>query len=466
MSDDRPIRLNAFDMACVGHQSMGLWRHPDDQGWRYKDLAYWTELARLLERGRFDGLFIADVLGVYDVYAGSGDAAMRNAVQVPVNEPTLAIPAMAAVTEHLGFGVTASISFEHPYPFARRMSTLDHLTGGRIGWNVVTSYLESGARNLGQVAQLTHDNRYDVADEYMDVCYKLWEGSWEDDAVVRDARRGVFTDPAKVHPIEHEGEHFTVPGIHLCEPSAQRTPVIYQAGGSSRGRRFAAEHAEAIFTGAPTTGHLATITGDIRARLREAGRDSRDARIYTMATVIVDETDAKARAKHDELRRLCSDEAALATVSGWMGFDLSSYDLDDPIENVDSNAIHGVVAGFRAAENDGRDWTVRDVARWAGIGGMGPVITGGPATVADELQRWVDEADVDGFNLAYAITPGTFADIVEHLVPELQRRGLHRTAYEPGTLRDKLLGEGPRLAARHRGARMRRTAPPAREVAA
>jgi alkanesulfonate monooxygenase SsuD/methylene tetrahydromethanopterin reductase-like flavin-dependent oxidoreductase (luciferase family) len=182
--------------------------------------------------------------------------------------------------------------------------------------------------------------------------------------------------------------------------------------------------------------------------------------------VIVDETDAKARAKHDELRRLCSDEAALATVSGWMGFDLSSYDLDDPIENVDSNAIHGVVAGFRAAENDGRDWTVRDVARWAGIGGMGPVITGGPATVADELQRWVSEADVDGFNLAYAITPGTFADIVEHLVPELQRRGLHRTAYEPSTLRDKLLGEGPRLPARHRGARMRRTAPPAREVAA
>jgi long-chain alkane monooxygenase len=152
MSDDRPIRLNAFDMACVGHQSMGLWRHPHDQGWRYKDLAYWTDLARLLERGRFDGLFIADVLGVYDVYAGSHDAAIRNAVQVPVNDPILAIPAMAAVTGHLGFGVTASSSFEHPYPFARRMSTLDHLTGGRIGWNVVTSYLESGARNLGQVA--------------------------------------------------------------------------------------------------------------------------------------------------------------------------------------------------------------------------------------------------------------------------------------------------------------------------
>jgi FMN-dependent oxidoreductase (nitrilotriacetate monooxygenase family) len=283
---------------------------------------------------------------------------------------------------------------------------------------------------------------------------------------VRDVRRGVFTDPARVHPIEHDGEHFTVPGIHLCEPSPQRTPVIYQAGGSPRGRRFAAEHAESIFTGAPTTSHLATITGDIRAKLREAGRDPRDARIYTIATVIVDETDAKARAKHDELQRLCSDEAALATVSGWMGFDLSRYDLDDPIEDVDSNAIQGVVAGFRAAENDGRDWTVRDVARWAGIGGMGPVITGGPAAVADELQRWVQEADVDGFNLAYAITPGTFADIVEHLVPELQRRGLHRSDYEPGTLREKLLGEGPRLPTRHRGARMRLTAPTGREVAA
>ena len=174
----RPIRLNAFDMNCVAHQSPGLWRHPDDQAWRYKDLSYWTDLAKLLERGHFDGLFIADVLGIYDVYGGNRNATVREATQIPVNDPILLTSAMAHVTEELGFGITASISFEHPYPFARRMSTLDHLTDGRVGWNVVTSYLDSGAKNLGQVAQLTHDNRYDIADEYLEVCYKLWEGSW------------------------------------------------------------------------------------------------------------------------------------------------------------------------------------------------------------------------------------------------------------------------------------------------
>jgi long-chain alkane monooxygenase len=448
----RPVRLNAFEMNCVVHQSPGLWRHPADEAWRYKDLSYWTDLARLLERGRFDGVFIADVLGVYDVYGGDRDAALRQGAQVPVNDPLLLVPAMAAVTEHLGFGVTASISFEHPYPFARRMSTLDHLTRGRIGWNVVTSYLESGARNLGQVAQLTHDNRYDVADEYLDVCYKLWEGSWEDDAVVRDRERGVFADPGKVHAIAHEGEHFTVPGIHLCEPSPQRTPVIYQAGASSRGRRFAGRHAEAIFTSAPTKDVLAPTVADLRERLRDAGREPYDARIYTMATVIVDETSAKARAKHDELRRYSSDEAALVLLSGWTGIDLCGHDVDAPLADAADHAIQSAAAVFRGESPDGRPWTLRDIVEWAGIGGRGPVIVGSPAEVADELQAWIEETDVDGFNLAYAIAPGTFRDVVDHLVPELQRRGVHRTEYEPGTLRERLFGERPRLPARHPGA--------------
>lgn len=175
MSSQREIRLNAFDMNCVGHQSPGLWAHPRDRSWQYKDLEYWVDLARLLERGKFDGLFIADVLGVYDVLNGSGDAAIRQATQVPVNDPLALITPMALVTEHLGFGLTASLSFEHPYPFARRLSTLDHLTKGRVGWNIVTSYLESGARNIGQQTQTDHDTRYDYADEYLQVIYKLLE---------------------------------------------------------------------------------------------------------------------------------------------------------------------------------------------------------------------------------------------------------------------------------------------------
>src|ERR1700761_2034421 len=378
MKMPRPIRLNAFDMNCVAHQSPGLWRHPDDHAWDYKKLSYWTGLAQLLERGRFDGLFIADVLGIYDVYGGNRDATVRHATQVPVNDPAMLVSAMAAVTQGLGFGLTASISFEHPYPFARRMSTLDHLTDGRVGWNVVTSYLDSGARNLGESAQLTHDNRYDVADEYLEVCYKLWEGSWEDDAVVRDRAAGIFTDPSKVHGIDHEGEFFKVPGIHLCEPSPQRSPVIYQAGASNRGRQFAAEHAEAIFTAAPTKEILKETVGDIRRRMVEVGRDPYDARIYTLLTAIVDETKEKAWAKHDDYERYASDEGALTLFSGWMGVDLSQYSLDDPIGDVDSNAIHSAVAAFQQADPEGGEWTVRDIARWGGIGGPGPRPRGPP----------------------------------------------------------------------------------------
>ena len=242
----RQIRFNAFDMNCVAHQSSGLWRHPRDRSATYNTLEYWTELAKLLESGTFDGIFIADVLGTYDVYGASNEAAIRHGAQVPVNDPMMLVSAMALVTENLGFGVTAGTAYEHPYPFARRMTTLDHLTKGRIGWNVVTGYLPSAARNMGADDQLEHDDRYDVADEYLEVLYKLWEGSWEDDAVVKDRESGVFTEPSKVHEIGHRGKNFTVPGIHISEPSPQRTPVIYQAGASKRGLTFAAENAETL----------------------------------------------------------------------------------------------------------------------------------------------------------------------------------------------------------------------------
>ncbi len=215
----RKIRFNAFDMNCVAHQSPGLWRHPEDRSWDYNTLDYWVNLAKLLETGGFDGLFIADVLGTYDIYAGTDEAAIRQGAQTPVNDPLLLVSAMAYATEHLGFGITTGTGFEHPFPFARRLSTLDHLTRGRIGWNVVTGYLPSAARNMGDADQLEHDARYDHAEEYLTVLYKLWEGSWERDAVLRDRENGVFADPAKVHHIGHHGEHFSVPGIHVSEPS-------------------------------------------------------------------------------------------------------------------------------------------------------------------------------------------------------------------------------------------------------
>lgn len=451
----RQIRFNAFDMNCVAHQSSGMWRHPLDQSSRYKEIGYWTELAQLLERGHFDGLFIADVLGTYDVFGASNEAAIRHGAQVPVNDPILLVSAMAAVTEHLGFGVTAGTAYEHPYPFARRMTTLDHLTQGRVGWNVVTGYLPSAARNMGHDDQLEHDQRYDVADEYLEVTYKLWEGSWEDDAVIRDRESGVFTDPSKVHEIGHRGEHFTVPGIHISEPSPQRTPVIYQAGASPRGIAFAAGNAEAIFVAAPTKKVLAGTVARIRDALEEAGRDRYSAKIYTLLTIITDETSEKAHAKHEDFLRYASDEGALVFMSGWMGIDLSQYDLDEPIGNVKSNAIQSTVANFQQAGDDGKEWKVRDIARLGNIGGLGPRVVGSPTEVADFLQDWVEETDVDGFNLAYAITPGTFEDVVTFIVPELQRRGVYQREYTPGTLRHKLHGRGDRLPEEHRGAGFR-----------
>ncbi|WP_028216040.1 LLM class flavin-dependent oxidoreductase [Paraburkholderia oxyphila] len=450
----KEIRLNAFTINSPGHLSPGLWRHPDDQSHRYTDLRYWIELARTLERGLFDGLFIADVLGVYDVYGQSADAALRSAAQVPINDPLQLVSAMAATTQHLGFGVTASVSFEHPYPFARRLSTADHLSGGRIGWNVVTSYLESGARNLGQAAQLTHDNRYELADEYLEVCYKLWEGSWEQDAVKRDTERGIYVNPQQVHEIGHRGKFFTVPGFHLSEPSPQRTPVLYQAGASSRGRQFAARHGECVFVAAPTRGILRRQVDALRAEVVRQGRSAGDILIFNQITVVLAQSDAEARAKFDDYRRHISRDGSLALMSGWTGIDLARFDPEQTLEHVDSNAIQSAVEAFTTAD-PGRTWTVNEIADYCGIGGDGPVFVGSPGTVADALQAWIDETGADGFNIGAVVNPGSFADIAELLVPELQRRGVYKRAYREGTLREKLFGQQAGLKDSHYGTRFR-----------
>lgn len=455
MSAPRRIFLNAFDMACVGHQSAGLWRHPDDQGHRYRELGYWTELARLLEDGGFDAMFLADVLGVYDVYGASRDAAVLDAAQFPVNDPTGAVSAMAAVTESLGFGITLSLTYEQPYALARRLSTLDHLTNGRVAWNIVTSYLDSAARNLGLDAQIPHDQRYEIADEYLDVCYKLWEGSWEADAVVRDRERGVFTDPTKVHDIEHKGRYFSVPGPFLCEPSPQRTPVLFQAGASSRGVRFAAAHAEAVFVSGPTPQVVAGPVRALRAAAAELGRDPRSVKVFTMVTPVVAETHDEAVTKLAEYRRFVSPTGALALFGGWTGVDLAELDPDAALTYVETDANRSALASFTTAAPD-RAWTVAELAEEVGLGGRGPVLAGSATEVADELERWVAQADVDGFNVAYVTTPGTFADFAKFVVPELRRRGRVPENPIPSTLRERLGGAGPLLADDHPGAGYRR----------
>jgi long-chain alkane monooxygenase len=449
------IYLNAFHMNCVVHQSPGQWKHPDDEMHRYTELGAWVELAKLLERGRFDGLFLADVIGVYDVYRGSRDAALRGAVQIPVNDPSLLIPAMAHATEHLGFAFTSSVLQAHPFIFARQISTLDHLTKGRVAWNVVASYLESTGRSLGRSGLLGHDERYDLADEYLEVCYRLWEESWEDDAVVRDRERGVYVEPAKVHEIHHAGKHFRMSGCHLCEPSPQRTPVIYQAGASPRGRAFAARHAECVFVTGPSPTVVGEYVRDIREQARALGRDPRDLLFFMYVKVVTGGTEEAARKKLDDYTERVDTESAFALIGGWSGVDFSGVDPDSPVEYVETNAIRTLLQNLGRG-NAERRRTVRDVARAVAIGGGGPVITGAPEQIVDQLGRWI-EAGIDGFNVAYMITPGTFRDFVDGVVPVLQRRGLMQTDYAPGTLREKLYGEGhARLLDRHPAARYRR----------
>ncbi|EJB8469083.1 TPA: LLM class flavin-dependent oxidoreductase [Acinetobacter baumannii] len=448
------ISFNAFEMNCIAHQSPGLWRHPQDRSVEYKDLEYWTDLAQILERGFFDGIFIADVLGIYDVYHQSAEHALIGAVQVPVNDPLQIVPAMAAVTKHLGFGVTTSISFEHPYPFARRISTLDHLTKGRVGWNIVTSYLESGSKNLGLKTQVNHDNRYDIADEYLEVLYKLWEGSWEEGSVLRDRESGIFADYKKVHPIQHEGKYFTVPGIHICEPSPQRTPVLYQAGASSRGQKFASQNAECVFIAAPSKIATKKVVQGIRQKLVQEGRDPYSVKIYALLSIVTDETDAKSQAKFKEYQSYGSYDGALTLLSGWSGVDFSQYQPTDKVEYIQTNAIQSLLDSYVNADPE-RVWTIEEIANWNSLGGNGPVLVGSAETVSDALQQWVEDTDVDGFNLAYILAHQTFADVVEFIVPELQKRGVYQTSYAQGTLREKLFGAGPYLPENHRGAKYR-----------
>ncbi len=450
----KQIRLNAFNMNCVGHINHGLWTHPRDRSTEYTSIEYWTEQARLLERGKFDGLFLADIVGIYDVYQGSADLAVRESIQLPVNDPLLLVSAMAAVTKHLGFGVTVNLTYEAPYLFARRMSTLDHLTRGRIGWNIVTGYLDSAARAMGFSEQPEHDARYERAEEFMQVLYKLWEGSWEEGAVLRDRQRRIFADPAKVHRISHRGPHYQVDGYHLSEPSPQRTPVLYQAGASDRGQQFAAAHVECVFISSQKPEAARKLVADLRDQAQLAGRHRHDLKIFMGISVVVAPTAAEAREKYAEYCRYANPEAGLAHFASGTGFDFSTYGIDEPIKPASSNAIQSSAKAVTAAD---AGWTVRKLLDQLALGGRYVTIVGSPQQVADQLEAWVRDTDIDGFNLARTVAPESFEDFINLVIPELQARGSYKLEYEEGTLREKLFEAGqPTLPGRHPAAGYRR----------
>jgi FMN-dependent oxidoreductase (nitrilotriacetate monooxygenase family) len=356
---------------------------------------------------------------------------------------------MAAVTKSLIFGVTASTTYDKPYALARRFSTVDHLSDGRVGWNIVTSYLESAARNHGLDTQIEHDKRYEIADEYMDVLYKLWESSWRDDAVVADRKSGIYATAGRVRNIEHKGKYFTVPGPHICEPSPQRTPLLFQAGTSGAGRSFGAKHAEAIFVGGQTPEKVRASVDAIRQLAKdEFGRDPYHIKIIAGISLIVGDTDEAAKQKQQDLLKYGDRDGALTLFGGWTGVDLSQYTDDEDFQFSEKPGIRSVVN--RWAETvpgtDNLPWNKARIVDFLLLGGMMPKIVGSAATVAEELERWAEVADVDGFNLSHITNPGSFEDIIEFVIPELQKRGLFRTKIQEGiTAREQVFGQADLL---------------------
>ena len=449
--EKKQLFLNLFEMACVSHITHGLWPLEGNQRHRFDELGYWLELAEILENGGFDGVFLADVIGAYDVFRGGPETALREGLQSPNLDPLLLIPAMAAVTERLNFGVTFSTTYEPPFAFARRMSTLDHLTKGRVGWNVVTSYLPNAAHNFGLEGEIPHDLRYEYADEYLDVLYKLWEGSWDDGAVVNDREHGVFTDPSKVRYIDHVGERHRVSGPHIVHPSLQRTPVIFQATGSPAGIEFAGRHAEVVFTGGRTSEEFRKAADGMRSAAVRHGRLADDVKFIAMAGVIVGRTEEEAADKWKLYQEHTSLDGILAHYS--LPVDLTAFPRDitvseallraevlpDAVPFLPLDRTVGQALDFISGSRDDRFLAV-----------------GTPTQVADAIERWLDEDGLDGINLRQYHSFDTARDFAELVVPELRKRGrLPEAGAKPTTLRERLFGAGDRLPERHIAARYR-----------
>jgi len=446
----RPLHFSAFVMNTTGHIIQGTWRRPTARQTDFNDLDHWVDLARTLERGRFDTIFFADVVGLYAPYRGDERKYVEAGLQVPSNDPSVLASAIAYATEHLGIAFTASILQEHPFNFARRVSTLDHASKGRVAWNIVTNYLPNASRNFGLEGLTAHDERYAWADEYVDVAYKLWEGSWEEDALVQDRTTGVHADYDKIHRINHVGPRYQVEGPHLVSPSPQRTPLLFQAGASEAGRTFAASNAEAVFIVSPNLEAAARDTSDIRRRAVARGRSPEDIKFFQGLHFVVGSTEEEARRKSAELDEWIDYDGQLSHMSGSIGIDFGHEDLDRPVGDLKTEGVQSVLGWIKDLVTD-REPTLRDVAHYTSHNGR---IAGTPEQIAAQLAAW-QAAGVDGINVVNAEIPGSYEEFVDHVIPVLQDRGLAQREYAEGSLRHKLFGRGDRLPETHPAARYR-----------
>ncbi|AJK48240.1 LLM class flavin-dependent oxidoreductase [Burkholderia plantarii] len=429
MTRNRQLHLGAFMRPVSLHT--GAWRHPDAWPDANFNLAHLKRSVQTLEHAKFDAFFMADHLAVLNM----STAALKRSHTATSFEPLTLLSALAMATERIGLVATASTTFDAPYHVARRFASLDHLSGGRAGWNLVTTSNPDAALNFGLDEHMEHDARYRRAREFFDVVTGLWD-SWADDAFVRDAASGLYFEPEKLHVLGHRGEHFSVRGpLNIARP-VQGWPVVVQAGSSEAGRQLAAETAEAVFTAQPSLAAGKRFYADVKGRLDRLGRPREHLKILPGAFVVVGDSVAEAREKRAFLDTLVHDDSGFASLSIALGHDVSGFDPDGPLPAVpESNASH--TSRQRVLEMAAEGLTVRELARRVG-GYSGLQFVGTPATIADEMQQWLEEEGSDGFNVMFPYLPGGLDDVALKVVPELQRRGIFRREYEGTTLREHL----------------------------
>ncbi|MGD9603245.1 MAG: LLM class flavin-dependent oxidoreductase [Gammaproteobacteria bacterium] len=431
MIERRQLRLGAFMRPASIHTS--AWRYPGafpDANFNFR---HHRRFAQTLERGCFDAIFLADHLALMNMPMN----ALKRSATVTSFDPLILLPALAAVTEHIGLIATASTSYNDPYHVARKFASLDHLSDGRAGWNVVTSQNPQEARNFGREEHYEHAERYRRAREFFDVVTELWD-SWADDAFIRDVESGIYFDPGKLRVPDHHGEFYHVRGpLNVARP-VQGWPLIVQAGSSEDGRRLAAETAEMVFSANATLESAQAFYADVKARARQAGRDPEHVKILPGAFVVVGDTVAEARAKRRHLDSLVHLDSGLASLGVLLGTDVSHCDPDGPLPEIPptNSAKSQREKVLERAAREGS--TIRELAQWIG-GSFGTFeITGTPQTIADEMETWLETRACDGFNVMFPYLPEGLDDFVNRVVPELQRRAIFRTRYEGRTLRENL----------------------------
>ncbi|WP_410873420.1 LLM class flavin-dependent oxidoreductase [Nocardia sp. A7] len=432
------MTLVAFMQAGNTSVYSGSWRHPATEH-GYLDASYYAKVGRQLEEGCFDLMFFDDRLAMPGIYGGSVAEAVRHGARPVKLDLGVVLGVLAQSTSRIGLGATYSTTYYAPFHVARTFATLDHLSAGRAAWNVVTSVNDSEAQNFGMDAHLGHDERYDRADEFLDVVSGLWD-TWDDDAILHDRAAGIFADPDKVHELRHSGRFFSARGPLTVPRTPQGRPVIIQAGSSGRGREFASRWAELIFTGDPGLEVARNHYADQKARISDAGRDPASVRICPMAYAVVGESEQHAKEREAMLLEdLVHPMASLTLLSELMNYDFAQHDLDDPVTDeliASVSGIRGLVQNLRT--HIGGNVTVRDLAGHRATLLQGPRFVGTGDQVADQMAEWFHGDACDGFVLAATHMPGSFEDVVRMVVPRLQQRGLFRTAYEGTTLREHL----------------------------